>query len=111
MKSMVILFLLVVVPTVAQAAGRRVTPEMREALTQKLTAQCLQQEAAFAQKGYTRAQTVAICKCAMQQTGALLNSRTVDYILHHGVMPEDMQRKAASATEGCIRSITMHRKP
>lgn len=95
----------------AAAAGPQVTPQMRKALTEKLTQQCLTQEAAFASKGYTRAQTAAICKCAMQQTGALFNSRTVDYILQHGVMPPDMQRKAASATAACIKSSTRPAAP
>lgn len=107
---LVIVFLFGMAPA-ALAAKITVTPEMRQALTQKLTAQCLTQEAEFMKKGYTRAQADAICKCAMQQTGALLNSRTVEYILSHGAMPEDMQRKAASATEGCIRTVTHPRKP
>ena len=93
----------------AAAAGKvQVTPQMRKVLTEKLTQQCLAQEADFARKGYTRAQTAAICRCAMQQTGALLNSNTVDYILTHGVMPPDMQRKVASATGACIKT---HTKP
>ncbi|WP_029457402.1 hypothetical protein [Solidesulfovibrio alcoholivorans] len=91
----------------AAAAGKvQVTPQMRKVLTEKLTQQCLAQEAEFARKGYTRAQTAAICRCAMQQTGALLNSNTVDYILTHGVMPPDMQRKVASATGACIKAHT-----
>lgn len=96
-------------PASTLAAGSvQVTPQMRKDLTDKLTQQCLSQQAAFAQKGYTKAQTAAICKCAMQQTGALMNSQTVAYILEHGVMPPDMQRKAASATAACIK---YHTKP
>ena len=114
MKYLLLLALISMVlslPTAARAAGLAVTPQMREELTRKLGEQCLRQERDFAAKGYTKAQTEAICRCSTQQTGALLNSRTVEYILKHGVMPADMQRKAASATRGCIRSVTLPRKP
>ncbi len=93
-------------PSATQAAGVNVTPEMRQNMAAKMTQQCIQNDAELLKKGYTKAQAVAICKCAMQQTAALLNSRTVDYILANGSMPPDMQRKAVSATNGCIKTIT-----
>ncbi len=104
MGRLVMTLALLCVAGTASAGGIKVTPQMRRALTEKLTEQCLRQEADFAKKGYTRAQTVAICKCSMQQTGALLNSRTVSYILAHGVMPPDMERKAHSATRACVKA-------
>ncbi|KHK03869.1 hypothetical protein [Desulfovibrio sp. TomC] len=110
MKTLVILVVLGL-PGFAWAAGDiAVTPQMRQAMQDKMHAQCLAKEGEFARQGYTKPQIAAICKCATQQTAALLNSRTVNYILTHGSMPEEMERKVASATEGCIRSSTMIRK-
>ncbi|MEL7640895.1 MAG: hypothetical protein AAGU21_14745 [Solidesulfovibrio sp.] len=106
MRYVVLLLVVVCLPGLAGAAGVQVTPGMRKDLTEKLTQQCLAREAEFARKGYNKAQTAAICKCAMQQTGALINSQTVDYILRNGAMPPDMQRKAASATAACIKANT-----
>jgi hypothetical protein len=90
----------------ALAAGITVTPEMRRTMEEKMLRECLQKEGEFLKKGYSRTQTHAICRCATQQTAALLNSRTVSYILANGTMPADMQRKVASATAGCIRTVT-----
>jgi hypothetical protein len=103
--------LLFCLPALAGAAGRQVTPQMRKDLTEKLTLQCLNQEADFARRGFSHAQSVAICKCAMQQVGALFNARTVDFMLKNGVMPPEMRRSAVSATQGCIRSITKQPAP
>jgi hypothetical protein len=99
-----LLLLMFLLPTSSLAAETVVTPEMRRVMAEKLTQNCLQRENEFLKKGFTKAQTAVICSCAMQQTAALLNSRTVSYILEHGVMPQDMQRKVASATVGCMRS-------
>ena len=86
------------------ADGVAVTPEMRRAMQGKIEQDCLNKEAEFARQGYSKVQVAAICRCAAQQTSALLNSQTVSHILTHGTMPEDMQRKVASATGGCIKS-------
>jgi uncharacterized protein (DUF2141 family) len=86
------------------AEGVAVTPEMRRAMQGSIEQDCLKKEAEFARQGYSKAQVAAICRCAAQQTSALLNSQTVSHILSHGAMPEDMQRKVASATGGCIKS-------
>ncbi|WP_428566295.1 MAG: hypothetical protein ACP59X_06065 [Solidesulfovibrio sp. DCME] len=102
----IVMAVVLCLPGLAGAAGVQVTPQMRKDLTEKLTQQCLGREAEFARKGYSKAQTAAICKCAMQQTGALINSQTVDYILKNGAMPPDMQRKVASATGACIKANT-----
>uniref|UniRef100_I2Q4A6 Uncharacterized protein n=1 Tax=Desulfovibrio sp. U5L TaxID=596152 RepID=I2Q4A6_9BACT len=90
----------------ALAAGITVTPEMRQAMARKMTEDCLRNDGELLNKGYTKVQAAAICKCAMQQTAALLNSQTVAYIMANGAMPADMQRKAVSATNGCIKTIT-----
>lgn len=111
MRTIVVLLLfLVLVSASAFAAEREVTPEMRRTMAEKLTQDCRQREGEFLKKGFSKAQTTAICTCAMQQTAALLNSRTVAYILSHGVMPEDMQRKVTSATQGCVRSNAVSTK-
>jgi len=102
----VLVLLALLMPAAALAAGITVTPEMRRVMAEKMTQECLQKEGEFLKKGYTRTQTAAICKCSMQQTAALLNSQTVGYILANGAMPPDMQRKAASATAGCIKTVT-----
>jgi len=86
------------------AGGVAVTPEMRRAMQGRIEQDCLTKEAEFTRQGYSKAQVEAICRCAAQQTSALLNSQTVSHILAHGTMPEDMQRKVASATGGCIKS-------
>lgn len=92
------------------AGGVAVTPEMRRAMQGSFEQDCLKKEAEFARQGYTKAQVAAICRCAAQQTSALLNSQTVSHILTHGAMPEDMQRKVASATGGCIKSSRQIKK-
>jgi hypothetical protein len=105
MKTMAMLLVALTLATPAWAAGTMVvTPEMRRAMQGKIEQECLQKEAEFAQKGYSKGQIAAICRCAAQQTAALFNSQTVSHILTHGTMPEDMQRKVASATGGCIKS-------
>ena len=95
---------------VRAAGGVAVTPEMRRAMQGKIEQDCLKKEAEFAKQGYSKAQVAAICRCAAQQTSALLNSQTVSHILTHGAMPEDMQRKVASATGGCIKSSRQLKK-
>ena len=92
------------------AGGVAVTPEMRRAMQGSIEQDCLKKEAEFLAKGYSKAQVAAICRCAAQQTSALLNSQTVSHILTHGAMPEDMQRKVASATGGCIKSSRQLKK-
>lgn len=92
------------------AGGVAVTPEMRRAMQGSIEQDCLKKEAEFTRQGYTKAQVAAICRCAAQQTSALLNSQTVSHILAHGAMPEDMQRKVASATGGCIKSSRQLKK-
>lgn len=92
------------------AGGVAVTPEMRRTMQGRIEQDCLKKEAEFVQQGYTKAQVAAICRCAAQQTAALFNSQTVNHILAHGTMPEDMQRKVASATGGCIKSSRQLRK-
>ena len=77
---------------------------MRRAMQGSIEQDCLKKEAEFSRQGYSKAQVAAICRCAAQQTSALLNSQTVSHILTHGAMPEEMQRKVASATGGCIKS-------
>ncbi|MHC1790176.1 hypothetical protein [Solidesulfovibrio sp.] len=111
MLQMLVLLAALLGPAAAWAAGAvTVTPEMRQALRTKMHAECLAKEGEFTRQGYTKAQTAAICKCSTQQTAALLNSQTVNYILTHGTMPAEMQRKVASATAGCIKSSTRVRK-
>lgn len=92
------------------AGGVAVTPEMRRAMQGSIEQDCLKKEAEFLAKGYSKAQVAAICRCAAQQTSALLNAQTVSHILTHGAMPEDMQRKVASATGGCIKSSRQLKK-
>jgi uncharacterized protein (DUF2141 family) len=92
------------------AGGVAVTPEMRRAMQGSIEQDCLKKEADFLAKGYSKAQVAAICRCAAQQTSALLNAQTVSHILTHGAMPEDMQRKVASATGGCIKSSRQLKK-
>ena len=92
------------------AGGVAVTPEMRRAMQGRIEQDCLKKEAEFTRQGYSKAQVAAICRCAAQQTSALLNSQTVSHILTHGAMPEDMQRKVASATGGCIKSSRQLKK-
>ena len=92
------------------AGGMTVTPEMRQTLQTRMLQECLAKEGEFARMGYSKAQTAAICKCSAQQTSALFNSQTVPYILEHGAMPADMQRKVSSATAGCIKSSAGVRK-
>lgn len=110
MKTFVLLLALLGPATAFAAGGITITPEMRQALQAKMHQECLAKEGEFAKQGYTKAQIAAICKCSTQQTAALLNSQTVGYILEHGAMPAEMQRKVASATTGCIKSSTAVRK-
>jgi len=105
MKTLVALAALLALPALSLAAGKiAMTPEMRQALQAKMRQECLAREGEFARQGYSKIQIAAICKCSTQQTAALLNSQTVAYILEHGAMPAEMQRKVASATAGCIKS-------
>ena len=111
MKTFLVLLAALFAPATAFAAGGiTMTPEMRQTLQTKMHEECLAKEGDFARQGYTKAQTAAICKCSTQQTAALFNSQTVSYILTHGAMPADMQRKVSSATAGCIKSSTGVRK-
>lgn len=110
MKTLVILVVLALPAITWAAGGIAVTPQMRQAMQNKMHAQCLAKEGEFARQGYTKPQIAAICKCSTQQTAALLNSQTVNYILTHGSMPAEMERKVASATDGCIKSSTKVRK-
>ncbi|MFP5257788.1 MAG: hypothetical protein ACLGQH_02075 [Acidobacteriota bacterium] len=110
MKTLILLAALLG-PAPALAAGAMpVTPQMRQALQAKMYEECLAKAGDFARQGYNQAQTAAICKCSTQQTAALMNSQTVAYILEHGAMPAEMQRKVASATNGCIRTSVGVRK-
>ena len=110
MKTLAILVVLCL-PGLARAAeGIAVTPQMRQAMQAKMHTQCLAKEGEFARQGYTKPQIAAICKCSTQQTAALLNSQTVNYILAHGPMPAEMERKVASATAGCIKSSVTIKK-
>lgn len=106
MIKIALLLLFLLAPATVSAAGITVTPEMRRAMQEKMIQECLQKDGELTKKGYTKAQAAAICKCSMQQTAALLNSQTVGYILANGAMPPDMQRKAVSATSGCIKTVT-----
>lgn len=114
MKTLVVLLAALCAPlaplSAVAAAGIAMTPEMRQALQTRMHQECLAKEGEFARQGYTKAQTAAICKCSTQQTAALFNSQTVAYILEHGAMPADMQRKVSSATAGCIKSSVGARK-
>ena len=98
MKTLLLLAALLAPAPVLAAGAMTVTPQMRQALQDQMLRQCLAKEGEFAGQGYPKAQTAAICKCSTQQTAALMNSQTVAYILEHGAMPAEMQRKVASAT-------------
>lgn len=110
MKTLLLLAALLAPATALAAGAMAVTPQMRQALQAKMHEECLAKEGEFLRQGYTKAQTAAICKCSTQQTAALMNSQTVAYILEHGAMPAEMQRKVASATNGCIRTSVGVRK-